>query len=299
MRRVIVLIAILSLPVLVLPLWAQQTGSFLVALTTADGQPLPSISPADLSVQEAGQPARVVKIEPKAFPTRLTLAIENSRGLADALVQLRTGAKGFINALPPSVEVTLVSTAPQPRIVVKPTTDKDALLKAIDRLAPESSSGRFIEAVSEQIDRWDKDKERGLYTPIMVIMGSTIGEEVVRENWVKEAMARLDKLGGVTIHALMYEAPLTSTGGSGDLQVWLAREVAQRTRGRFEQFSAPQRIATLLPEIGADIAKTQVASQYLVTIERPAGATGRLGALSMSPPGGVKVGKITRVEERP
>jgi hypothetical protein len=298
MRRVAVLIVILCVSALLLPLSAQQTGAFLVALTTSDGQPLPSISPADLAVQEAGQPAKVVKIEPKSFPVRITLALENSRGLADALPQLRAGAKGFVTALPAGVEVTLVSTAPQPRVVVKSTTDKEAVIKAVDRLAPESTSGRFIEALTEQIDRWDKDKERGLYTPILVIMGSTIGEEVVRDNWVKEAMGKLDKLAGVTVHALMYNAPITSTGSTGESQVRLAEEAVQRTRGRYELFSAPQRIATLLPEIGADIAKTQVASQYLVTIERPAGATGRLGALSMSPPGGVKVGKITRVEER-
>ena len=54
MRRVAVLIVILCVSALLLPLSAQQTGALLVALTTSDGQPLPSISPADLAVQEAG-----------------------------------------------------------------------------------------------------------------------------------------------------------------------------------------------------------------------------------------------------
>ena len=295
MRHLAVVVVV---TLLALPLYAQQPGMFLVSLTNAEGQPVASLNASDLEVQEAGQPAKVLKIEPRAFPTRITLAVENSRGLADVLVAMRTGAKGFINALPADVEVMLVSTAPQPRIVVKSTKDKDALLKGIDRLAPESSSGRFVEALTEQIDRWDKDKERGLYTPMLVIMGSTIGEEVIRENWLTDAMGRLDKLAGVTVHALMYNAPLSSTGSGGDFQMRVAQDVAQRTRGRFEQFSAAQRIGTLLPELGAEIAKAQIASQFLVTIERPAGATGRLGALSMSPGPGIKVGKITRVEEK-
>ena len=62
MRRVAVLVVILTVSALMLPLAAQQTGAFLVALTTTEGQPLPSISPADLAIQEAGQPAKVVKI---------------------------------------------------------------------------------------------------------------------------------------------------------------------------------------------------------------------------------------------
>jgi hypothetical protein len=78
----------------------------------------------------------------------------------------------------------------------------------------------------------------------------------------------------------------------------MAGEISERTRGRFEVFSAAQRIATLLPEVGAEIAKVQSGSQFMVTIARPAGATGRLGPLSLSPPSGVKVGKITRMEAR-
>ena len=49
---------------------------------------------------------------------------------------------------------------------------------------------------------------------------------------------------------------------------------------------------------GAEIAKLQTGNQFLVTVERPAGATGRLGPLSISPPSGMKVGKITRMEAR-
>lgn len=293
MRKVV---AFLAFALVALPLEAQQQGQFLVVLTGADGQPVTSINPADLSVNEGEKPARVLKAEPSRYPTRVTLALENARGLSDVLVQLRNGAKGFVNALPDGTEIMLISTAPQPRIVVKMTRNKDEVIKAIDRLAPESSSGRFVEAVTEQIERWDKDKDRGLYTPIMVIMGSTIGEEVVRETWVSDAMGKLGSIAGATIHSLIYNAPISSTGSGGDLQMRIAQTVSERTRGRYELFSAPQRIATLLPEIGADIAKVQAGSQFMVTIARPDGATGRLGPLSISPPSGVKVGKITRLE---
>lgn len=295
MRKVV---AFLALALFALPLQAQQQGQFLVVLTGADGQPVTSINPADLSVNEGEKAAKVLKVEPSSYPTRVTLALENARGLADVLVQLRNGAKGFVNALPDGTEIMLVSTAPQPRIVVKMTKSKDEVIKAIDRLAPESSSGRFVEAVTEQIERWDKDKDRGLYTPIMVVMGSTIGEEQVRETWVNEAMSKLGNIAGATIHSLMYNAPISSTGSGGDFQMRIAQTVSERTRGRYEVFSAAQRIATLLPEVGADIAKLQGGSQFLLTIARPEGATGRLGPLSISPPSGIKVGKITRLEAR-
>lgn len=295
MRKVV---ACFALVLFALPLQAQQQGQFLVVLTGADGQPLTSINPADLSVNEGEKAAKVLKVEPSNFPTRVTLAVENARGLADVLVQLRNGAKGFVNALPDGTEMMLVSTAPQPRIVVKMTKNKNDVLKAIDQLAPESSSGRFVEAVTEQIERWDKDKDRGLYTPIMVVMGSTIGEEQVRETWVNDAMSKLGTIAGATIHSLMYNAPISSTGSGGDFQMRMAQNFSEKTRGRHEVFSSAQRIATLLPEVAADVAKVQAGGQFLLTIERPQGATGRIGPLSISPPSGVKVGKITRIEAR-
>jgi len=295
MRRAI---AVLALVLISLPLQAQQQGQFLVVLTGADGQPVTAINPADLSVNEGEKPTKVLKVEPSQFPVRVTLALEPARGMAEFIVQLRAGAKGFVTALPAGVEVTLISTAPQPRVIVKGTKNKDDVLKALDRLAPESTPGRYVEAVMEQIERWDKDKERGMYTPIMVVMGSTFGEEAVRSNWITEAMDKLPNIAGATVHSLMYEAPLTATGGGGDFQMSMARQVSERTRGRFEAYAAGQRIGTLLPELGAEIAKLQTGSQFLVTVERPAGATGRLGPLSISPPSGMKVGKITRMEAR-
>jgi hypothetical protein len=51
----------------------------------------------------------------------------------------------------------------------------------------------------------------------------------------------------------------------------------------------------VLPAIAKELGQAAADRQLLITLERPAGATGRLGSLSMSPREGLKVGRVTRV----
>src|SRR5215203_7396114 len=82
-------VAVLAFVLFSLPLQAQQQGQFLVVLTGSDGQPVKSVNPADLSVNEGEKPIKVLKVEPSQFPVRVTLAVEPARGMADVIVQLR------------------------------------------------------------------------------------------------------------------------------------------------------------------------------------------------------------------
>lgn len=272
---------------------AQEIAQFLIPLSDEQGRPVTTLAPADLSVHENDKPARVLKIEPVDWPVKIVLAIENSRGLGEHLVYVRNGVRDFLTALPEGVEVTLLTTAPQPRTFLKATKDRKALLAAVDRITPDSSSGAFVDVVTEQIERWAKLPRD--FTPIMVAMGSTFSDDNPPDRVIKSALDKLPALGA-TIHTVFYTAPLsTTTLGSGGNQMEFAEEVTARTRGRFENINSAQRIATLLPEIGQDVARVSGGSRLKITIERPAGATGNLGALSISPPGGMVVGRMTRL----
>jgi len=59
-----------------------------------------------------------------------------------------------------------------------------------------------------------------------------------------------------------------------------------------------QRIEAALPELGAMVAKMQAGGQYLVTVQRPAGAGPRLGAVGMTAPTGITIGKISLVQPK-
>jgi hypothetical protein len=58
--------------------------------------------------------------------------------------------------------------------------------------------------------------------------------------------------------------------------------VTEMTRGRYENIAAATRLATLLPEIGKQVADSnkKQTTQFRLTVERPAGASGDLGKVS-------------------
>jgi hypothetical protein len=293
MRRSAVLFLLVSFAI---PLLAQQESQLLIPLTTPDGKRAPNIGVGDLTISEDGKPVKILKIEPNDTPIRVTLSLDNGRGLSQDFVLIRNGAKGFINAWPESMEVTLVSTAPQPRTVVKSTKDRAALLKGIDAIAPATGPGSFIDSITEWVFRIDKDKEKGTYTPVLVALGSTFGEEYVKESDVKEAMNKLPTLGG-TVHVLMYNAK-AQQGGSSDAQLAVGQGATDRTKGKWEVVANGQRIEAALPELGALVAKMQAGGQYLVTVQRAAGAPPRLGAVGMTAPTGITIGKISLVQPK-
>jgi hypothetical protein len=85
----------------------------------------------------------------------------------------------------------------------------------------------------------------------------------------------------------------SSLGGANQTEVGVG--LTKMTGGRFESIAAPNRIATLLPEIGAQVAKAheRQTRQFKITAERPAGASGELNKVSVGALGGLAVSSVS------
>jgi hypothetical protein len=289
-RSILGLVAAVILLVGPAGLRAQQQAQFLMPMFDDKGAPVKSFAPADLSVFEDGKPAKVVKVEPKVSPMNVTLALDNGRGMNDVLVHVKTAAKTFINTIPTGVDVALMTTAPQPRYVVKATKNKEQLLKSVDSIGPEQSAGaRTIEGIRDVSDTWKK-LPVGETTLVLVILGSTYSPEFVAKKDLEDAFSQVAAARGV-VHSVIFKP---SNATEGDAQLETAERFAQNTRGRFEAIGSYLQL-TVLEDIAKDLAKAATGGQFLITIERPAGATGKLGSLSMSPSNGLDPGRITRL----
>jgi hypothetical protein len=268
-------------------LYAQQQARFLLPMSDENGAPVTTFDAADLAVFEGGKPVKILKIEPQNSPLRVILALDNGRGMGEVLVHVRSAAKEFFNALPEGTEAALMTTAPQPRFTVKPTKDRAALLKGVDTVAPDSSGARFIEGLQYAGDAWKKPAE---VTSVLVILGSTYSPEFINKSHLEDGIAQLMN-AHATVHVVMFKPP---NANEGDAQLETGEMMARMTRGRYEAVASYLQLG-VLPDIGKEVAKSASARQFLITIERPDGATGPLGSLSMSPSGGLKPGRITRL----
>jgi hypothetical protein len=274
---------------------AQRQFTFFAHFSDASGKPIAGVKDTEIAVQEDGADGKVLTLEPINWPIKVALLIDNGTGSADRLNHTREGVRGLIKALPDGVEVSLQTTAPQPRFLVRPTTDRQAQLAGIDLLTPDTSAGRFVEGLIEATARFDKeraDKERGNFFPVVVIVGSLTAEgSSIRDRDVQRLFQQLGARA-MTTHVVM----VGPTNQSGTPNVANAIQIginaAKQTGGRYESIAATTRLTTLLPEIGTQVAQSheRQRAQYRVTFERPAGKSGpQVGGIGLSGTRGMSV----------
>jgi hypothetical protein len=262
-------------------LLGQRQLSLLATITDPTGAEVTAIDAREVRVTENGEVATVVKIEPVERVPKVQVLIDNGIGMPqESIGDLRTGVRGLLEALPPEIEVTVVTTAPQPRFLARPTTDRKTVLDTVNRLAPDTGAGRFVESLFEATQRIERDKQQdAAYT--IVTVGTTSGDANVRERDIQQIQERLQKYRPVVHVAILTQIGRTGTGGLAQAEVGQA--VAQMTGGRYENIAVPNRLATLLPELGGQLAKTlgKGSRQFRFTVERPGGASGDLGQMAM------------------
>lgn len=262
-----------------------QLFEFVVAATDSTGAPVTDLKADEVVMSENGSAAKVIRIEPYSLPVRLTVAVDNGSDSREALAHYRSGLAGLVENLPSDVEVTLITTAPQPRTVVRPTRDRVQILRGVNSFAPEDERPRFTDALVEYSERLERDlreRKRVDYLPVLVMVSTTASEaSSVQVPAIEKALGFL-----VNRRARLFVSVTSTRSGDAtavaDLntnrQALIAIPAAKSTGGRYEAIAISNRLATLLPEFGQEIAALhrRHTAQFRVTVERPAGATGPL-----------------------
>ena len=271
---------------------AQQQFTIFASIVDVTGYPVETVQPGDLRVLENDAEATVVKVEPIDWPTKVQILVDNGTGLGGTnLIHLRNGLTGLIVAIPPGVEMTLVGTAPQPRFLARATTDHEAVMKGLGLLASDTGAGRFVESLNEATQRIERDK--GNFFSIIVSMATNAGDRNVLDRDVERIMQRLAQRP-TTVHVVLFSGG-TQTVGGGANQTQVGLAVTKFTGGRYENINSATRIATLLPELGAQIADShdRRSHQFRITAQRPAGASGPVGKISVGSRTSAKVSSLS------
>ena len=232
--------------------------------------------PTEVTVMVDDAECKIVKLEPVNKPMKLSLMIDNGPGNTNSLANLRTGIKNFIEAIPAGIPMEMLTIAPQPRFLEKSTTDHDVLMKAVDRLTPDSGAGLFFDALVEASSRIEKEKtkEKSDATYVIVMIASTLGRNssAMDSDWAK--LQKRIVQHGITVHFIVLTAGGETVGAvQGALQTQVGLQITKLSRGRYENINAGTRLLTLMPELAKQIAEsnTRQTHQYRVTYQFPAG----------------------------
>jgi hypothetical protein len=261
-----------------------------ISAVDASGNLVTDLKPEEIAMTENGAPGKVVSLERYSLPVKLTITVDNGKNSTSALAAYRTGLTGLVEALPPDVEVTFITTAPQPSMTVRPTTDRAQITRGISRFGVESDeSARFSEALVEYAERLDRDfRDKKLtYAPTLVMVSTSEPENSsLQIDTIEKALKTLQTRGARVSVAMTTTKP-TDADAIDNLkngrQALIAAPIVKVSRGKYETLVQFNGLTTLLPEWGKEIAQTHTRqmSQFRAVIERPGGATGPLNNIGM------------------
>ena len=270
MRRFLLVVAAILgvLGVLEPRLAAQKEGQVFIKIVGPDGKPVEDLKAGEITVTEDGKDCKTVKVEPIDWPIKLQILIDNGKLNTNPINPLRDGLTALFDLIPAGVEVSLFTTAPQPRPIGKATADKQQLLKAIGLITPDTGTGAFFDALSEAATRTDKDKMP--HFPVILMVGSDLGRIEARDRDYQKLQENIIK-HGMTVHIIVSSAGAGSGASGGALQTEIGLGLTKLSGGRYENIATTNRLATLLPEFGKRIAESQSkqSHQFRVTYERP------------------------------
>jgi hypothetical protein len=268
----------------------QQFTVIATLLDPATNAPSESLRADEVRLTEDGVALKVLKVAAVDRTVKAQLLIDNGIGIGSNLSQLRSGLRGLVEKLPPDVETSIYTTAPQGRLLQRATKNREELLKAVDRLTPDSSPGRFTESLTEAGERATKEKDA--FT-VIIMAGTTSGDSALPEGAPKRLIASIANRP-LVVHVLLYAGERAAFGG--DAQIQIGETVTKMTGGRYEHINNMNRYVTLLPEFADSVVKQMTAGkrQFRIAAQRADGKTGPMGKMSLA--AGARIITSVRVE---
>jgi hypothetical protein len=260
---------------IVAPLRAQQAIQVFLSAVDGDGKPVSDLRAEEVSVLVDGSPCKTTKFDEIAWPVKLTLMVDNGPVHNDALRQLREALRLFVGQLPTDMEVTIVSIDPAPRFIYKAGSDRVKMLSSLDLLIPDQGAPKFIDAMSEAAERVDKDKkdknkEKGNFFPVFMMVGSAGVEGSNPRDYQIAKLFKQVQDNAITVHVVMQQNPNRSVDiASGTNQIEVGLRLTQGTGGRYEAINTETRLSTLLPEYAKQIARSheRQSHQFRITCQ--------------------------------
>lgn len=285
---------------LTLGVHAQDGFQIHMVVLDKEGVPVLDIPPSDVRIEEEAGPGTVLSVSRVGWPLKLTVLVDNGPGTADALVHLRNGLNSLLDGIPRQIPVSLIATAPNPRWLIRESTDPIQLKRAVGRLVPDEGLGRFSDALGEYAARLDREfqqVEEGLppYLPVLVSVATinADGSEVLRERNEKMLLSlRKHRVWTNMImvtpsRGLNVEGDVSNIGANEGQNAEIAHLVQQVTGGSYVPITGSGTSAlasNILPSLAQVIAFRYLKqmTQHRVLFDRAPGAAGPMKNFSLT-----------------
>jgi hypothetical protein len=274
-------------------LYGQEQVTVYLSVMDQKGAAVLGIDASDIVISEEAGRSTVQSVTRFSWPLKVTVLVDNGPRTGDSLAHYRTGLQKFFAGLPADVAVSLIATAPNPRWLVRETTDKVQIAKGIGRLTSDEGLARFSDALIEYADRLSDDfrsvsrEKMQPYLPVLVSIATTQADgSLVRRQSLAKMITLLRKhrvwTNMIMVSSVLNPAEpgdLPNIEANGGQNAEIAKAVQELTRGTYVPITGSGTSALssrLLPELAQQITlrNTRQTMQHRVVMERPVGARG-------------------------
>ena len=129
-----------------------------------------------------------------AGPTKVQVLVDNGEINTNPINGLRDGLKAFFEKMPEGVEMSLYTTAPQGRPIVKPTTDKKKAHRRHRAHCARQGGRRVLRVAAGRGRSCQPGQDAGVSSIVMVV-GSNVGAETIKDSDIPDMQQKIIKNG--------------------------------------------------------------------------------------------------------
>jgi Ca-activated chloride channel homolog len=114
-----------------------------VSVLRGDGRVVTDLKESDFEIYEDGERQKPALFAHDELPLSLVLLLDSSSSISDQLALSKTAAAGFLGALRPRDEASVVAFDDRVRLLQAPTSDREALRRAVDQVSAGGSTSLY------------------------------------------------------------------------------------------------------------------------------------------------------------
>jgi Ca-activated chloride channel family protein len=114
-----------------------------LVVTDSQGNPVPTLHASDLVLLEDGVPQEISQFAREQWPIRLSILLDSSGSMVEALPVAKRAAARLVRTLGEGDAAQVARFDRSLKPLQEPTTDKDALVRAIEGLTPSGDTALF------------------------------------------------------------------------------------------------------------------------------------------------------------
>lgn len=239
-----------------------------ITATSDKGLAIGDLTPDEITLKEDGATRKVLSVGPAVEPLQIVLLVDDS---GPGIQYVREGVVRFINAAGASAQIAIITTAKQNTVLLDFTSDRGALLTAVNRLMPRTTTGGYLlEAIAESARTLVR---REAVRPVIVVLAlegteysNLSAPQVLDEVRKSRAIVHVVSVGKPSIKTMTSWNQRPTDSIHEALDETMARsavfaEAPRRSGGRLEQVGQATGIPTRLAEVAYEL-RDQLAVVY-------------------------------------